>query len=137
MNRKMAAPAAAVPAAAAPAAAGGAAAAAAREWLARRARPAANPIPAPASEEDRDGLHENVARIRAIHERNVELEELEHERKRGAHAMREEFVKDVKMAGQCEPLIMERHQYRAYVLSHSLFPNVFNHHAAYTYGGAS
>jgi len=101
---------------------------------ASRSARAANPIPAPAVEENRDPATSNLARIRAVYERELELEQEEGKRLEGARKMRKEYLEAKE--GKLSPAF-SRQEYRAHILAHSLFPNVFNHHAAYTYGGAS
>jgi hypothetical protein len=95
---------------------------------------AANPIPAAAPEDARDPAASNMARIRAVYERELELEQEEGKRLEGARKMTKEYL-EAKQA-KLSPAF-SRQEYRAHILSHSLFPNVFNKTLTYTQGGSS
>jgi hypothetical protein len=95
---------------------------------------AANPIPAAAPEDARDPAASNMARIRAVYERELELEQEEGKRLEGARKMTKEYL-EAKQA-KLSPAF-SRQEYRAHILSHALFPNIFNYGATHTYGGSS
>tara|TARA_R110000822_G_scaffold204356_2_gene341087 strand:+ start:868 stop:1275 length:408 start_codon:yes stop_codon:yes gene_type:complete len=101
---------------------------------ASRSARAANPIPAAAPEDVRDPAMSNLARIRAVYERELELEQEEGKRLEGARKLRKEYV-DGKM-GKLSPAF-SRQEYRAHILSHALFPNIYNYGSTHTYGGSS
>lgn len=89
---------------------------------------AAEAIPAPAAEGNRDPAAFLKAQIKAEYEE--ELNKATSKRK-----IRQEFHE-----GQAEPHevpTMERESYRAHILAHSLFPNLYNRQAVMTEGGRS
>jgi hypothetical protein len=96
---------------------------------------AAYPIPAPGPDGDRDAATSNLARIRAVYERELQLEQEEGKRVEGARKIREQFVEGKKRPNLSPAF--SREEYRAYILAHSLFPNVFNRRFTYTQGGSS
>jgi hypothetical protein len=95
---------------------------------------AANPIPAPGPEGDRDAATSNLARIRAVYERELELEQEEGKRMEGARKMRKEYLE--AKGAKLSPAF-SRAEYRAHILSHALFPNIFNYGSTHSYGGSS
>jgi len=90
---------------------------------------AAEPIPAPASEGDRDPAALLKAEIRA------EYGEARTTKKQGHKIMRHKFLEGKKDAHEVPT--MDRQSYRAHILAHSLFPNIYNREAVMTERGSS
>ena len=90
---------------------------------------------ADAPEKDRDSLGLQKAEMEAeyvVGQRDEKMNRMP--KRKGAKLLRAEF----KKGKETHPAPVEnRASYRAHILAHSLFPNVFNRQAVMTYEGAS
>tara|TARA_R110000868_G_scaffold155426_1_gene381881 strand:+ start:162 stop:560 length:399 start_codon:yes stop_codon:yes gene_type:complete len=98
-------------------------------------RRGAERIPSPNLEVNRDPAAGDLARIRAVFEAQQEHLLDEEVRSAGAKELSQVFKHHAR--GPCVTPAYTTAEYRAYILAHSLFPNLFNKKQIYTHHGST